>query len=86
MNQYLKLLTQKQTAFVIALVAWAGFLVDGFIAQTAIKSLTEAWSNASGVVESGVVMMLFACFIFMAVVMLMLAIHLSIKCYRTLKS
>lgn len=86
MNEDLKSLTQKPAAFVIALVAWAGCVVVSFLALTANRALTEAWSNASGVVESVVIMMLFACFITFSVVALMLAIHLSIKCFRTLNS
>ncbi len=86
MTQYFKSLTQKQSAFVIALVAWACCIVVGFLAWVATSSLIGAWSKASGVVESVVVMMLFACFITFSVVALMLAIHLSIKCFRQLKS
>lgn len=86
MHQYSKPLTQKHSAIVIALAAWACFVVVGFLSQAVTSSLTEAWSNASGVLESVVVMMLFACFITFSAVALLLAIYLSIRCFRVLKS
>lgn len=84
MNQYLKTLTQKQAACVIALVAWAFCLFVAYLAQMAVDSLIQAWSN--GVGASGIVMVLSAASMATSIVALMLAIHLSIRCMHALNS
>ena len=85
MNDLRERLTQQQANSLVAAVAWAGFLFIVTVFRLAvIDDLFQMWRGDDG--AQLIAVMVLAGFVLMFLCSLMVAIYLSVKCIRTLKS